>query len=636
VRSFFLRLPAVCFVAASAACSGGGTTATPTDAGAIASDSGTTSDGGGNTDDGGGSSDGGPVNPCPLMSGGQLRFDQDLHGVWAAAKDDVWLVGDKGRVLHWNGVALAPRASGTTTDFQGVWGRSGDDVWLVGNGQILHWDGQALLDATPKNVPALGLRAVSGTADGLVFAGGDKGLVIRRGKDGVWQQEKSASQLDIQALAVVDAGLVWAVGPQGQALKLSGGSWSTTQMPKASKTLRAVTASPQGRLFAAGDKGYLAATGATTWDETPANDPQSRDLFGIWAPADDEAWALGAKGALLHYIGKKWQLEDIAGTYMKTRTFYAATGNGGPAAQRFGYAVGAAGAGVRFDGSAWQDFEARLKANLNAVAAADDGALYAVGQGGLWLRAADAKSEFLDMAAPVTSADLVDVISDGGDVWAVGARASCTDKCGVLVGRQAGAWVVEQPLAGKPLAGIARLGAGDLLVVAQTGEAARRKAGQWTSEATGSQLPLASVSASGGEAFAVGGFCSILHRKADGVWEAESVDGCASDLARVLTWGNGEAAAVGKDDGSVLVRQNGKWSVVSQNPGSGLYGLTRKTDGTVVAVGFGGALVVGKPGGAWQKLEGCPSFLQGVAASAKGTVAVGQAGAVFLVAEKLP
>ena len=131
---------------ATAACSGGGTTST-TDAGGSATDGGsTTSDGGGKSDGGSTATDGGPVNPCPLMTGGQLRFDDDLHGVWAAAKDDVWLVGDKGRVLHWNGVALAPRATGTTTDFQAVWGQGKNDVWMVGNGQILHWDGQTLAD----------------------------------------------------------------------------------------------------------------------------------------------------------------------------------------------------------------------------------------------------------------------------------------------------------------------------------------------------------------------------------------------------------------------------------------------------------------------------------------------------------
>mgnify|MGYP003347110464 CR=1 FL=1 len=175
----------------------------------------------------------------------------------------------------------------------------------------------------------------------------------------------------------------------------------------------------------------------------------------------------------------------------------------------------------------------------------------------------------------MTGADLVDVVSDGADVWAVGNLPACTDACGVLIGRQNGAWVVEQPLQGKPLAGIARLGAGELLVVAQTGQAARRKDGKWTSEATGSELPLASVSAAAGEAFAVGGFCAVLHRKADGTWEAENVDGCASDLGRVLALGPGVAGFEPGEE--VLLYPAIGWGLHEDRPDPGfeIFGVPR-------------------------------------------------------------
>jgi hypothetical protein len=247
----------------------------------------------------------------------------------------------------------------------------------------------------------------------------------------------------------------------------------------------------------------------------------------------------------------------------------------------------------------------------------------------LLLRAASAGAPFYDLAAAVTAADLNDVTADGG-VWAVGAG-------GVTVhGGAVGGSKVEMVPGSKDLFGIARYGSDVMIAVGDGGTIAVRSllGGTWSAEASTTQLPLRSVAASGSDAFAVGDFGTIVHRDGSGKWSAED-SGVIEDLHRVVAWGGGEAMAVGAN-GLILLRQQGKWSTVFQAPGSHLYGAARKADGTLIAVGFGGAVVVGKVGGTFKKLDGGPSWMLGVAAASGGVVAVGSSGSVFTVAEILP
>ena len=570
-----------------------------------------------------------------------LRFDEDLHAAWGTDPSDVWVVGKKGRILHWNGKTLAPRASGTSADLFAVGGFHAQDVYFAGNGVILQWNGTQISDVTPPEHKTAVFRAMHAAPGGpSLYVAGDNGVIVRRNQ-GVWTTEVTPTPLNLRGIWAAGSGVVWAVGEQGQALKLSGGSWSATAIPKAGKTLRVVTASPDGRFFAAGDGGFLGVTSTGVWEATAGNDLKNRNLAGLWARSDSEAWAIGDEGALLQFSpgNKKWDLAEIAGTYMKTQSFSAMWGAQGKNAAAFAVAVGQLGAGVRFDGEKWLDWRAETSADLRAVASADDGALYACGDGGLLLRAADGQAAFVDLAAPVSAATLHDVVAGGepGSVWAVGqlgASGQAGAQAGLVVQRKTDGSFQVGPAAASELRGVARLGSG-ILAVGSGGVAVSGTFGAWKTEATGSQLGLESVAVAGSIAYAVGDFGTILRRAADGVWSGED-SGELANLKRVVAWSETEAAAVG-DGGVVLVRGASGWKKAFESPGVFLYGLARRADGTLLAVGYGGALVVGKPGGTFQKLPGgVPNILHDIATTASGTVAVGKKGGVFQVAEKLP
>ena len=580
-----------------------------------------------------------------LLTARSLQFTDDMNAVWGAGADDVWWVGSAGRVLHWNGSTLSPRDPGVTVDLYGVGGRNGAEVYVVGDGVILRWDGATWHTETPQT-PTL-LRSVHVPDDGsTVMAAGDGGVVLRRSDAGTWTPEDTGSKLNIHAIHVQSVGQAWAVGDQGRALKLAGGAWSETDMPGAnSRVLRAITASPQGRLFACGDGGYLAATDETkTWVKTLANDGDTpRDLRGLWARSSTDAWAIGSHGALLHLDGKKWQVESIAGTYMKTASFLGLFGGATADGQPFGYAVGVAGAGLTFlpgqpdaaDAAArddrWLDFRAETAADLLAIHAGDDTALVTCGTAGVVLQASSPDGVFVDLAAPVTGADVPDCALIGGTAWIVTAGGY------VGQGTATGGWSLEALHPNKPLTGLARLGGSGLLAVGSGGFAASYD-GTWHPETTGVQFDLRSVAVTGDVAYAVGKFGVALRRAADGAWTKETT-GNLGTLARVVAWGDGEAAAV-SEEGVLLVRgagATGTWKQASETPGQLLYGITRRADGLLIAVGYAGTLITGQPAGPFAThLKNVPNLLNHVACTSKGCLAVGQKGGIFHVAESLP
>ena len=65
-----------------------------------------------------------------------------LKGVWGSASEDVFAVGARGAIVHWDGVAWSAMSSGTSQNLWDVWGSSSGDVYAVGDaGTVLRYDG---------------------------------------------------------------------------------------------------------------------------------------------------------------------------------------------------------------------------------------------------------------------------------------------------------------------------------------------------------------------------------------------------------------------------------------------------------------------------------------------------------------
>src|SRR5438094_2467970 len=96
--------------------------------------------------------------------------------VWGASPSDVFVVGDGGKILHYNGASWAAQLSGTTQFLFAVWGASGSDVFAVGDtGTILHYDGKGWL-AQPSGTTQ-SVNGVWGSTGSDGVAVGDNGTI---------------------------------------------------------------------------------------------------------------------------------------------------------------------------------------------------------------------------------------------------------------------------------------------------------------------------------------------------------------------------------------------------------------------------------------------------------------------------
>jgi hypothetical protein len=99
---------------------------------------------------------------------------EDLNGIWGFAQNDVWAVGAKGTILHFDGSAWTQIDSGTTLDLFDIWGATPDDIWAVGGtyeeqAVFLHWDGVAWNDTTPGG-EARAYISISGSSADDVYS----------------------------------------------------------------------------------------------------------------------------------------------------------------------------------------------------------------------------------------------------------------------------------------------------------------------------------------------------------------------------------------------------------------------------------------------------------------------------------
>ncbi|MDP7628409.1 MAG: hypothetical protein QF530_10930 [SAR202 cluster bacterium] len=85
-------------------------------------------------------------------------FVKALFKVWGSGADDVYMVGQNGVVLHWNGEILEELHLGVSEDLIAVWGTGPNRVAIVGgrrNGAVVLWNGNEWRRAEVGNFPGL-------------------------------------------------------------------------------------------------------------------------------------------------------------------------------------------------------------------------------------------------------------------------------------------------------------------------------------------------------------------------------------------------------------------------------------------------------------------------------------------------
>jgi photosystem II stability/assembly factor-like uncharacterized protein len=281
---------------------------------------------------------------------------KDLTGVWGSGKNDVYVVGAAGTILHTaDGKTWQPLDAKTSENLQGVWGSGAKRVFIVGsNGTVLRSADQGstwssvntgsnedlvgifgldtselyivghmgtILHSTDDGVTwqkqtsgtSLYLFGVWASSSTNVFVGGDKGTILHSVDHGAtWTAQANPDQTLIPGKATSyirgfwgsSATDVWAVGyPYATGMLHStdaGSTWTATKITGYPWGWEAMWAASATELYFAGHDGDVRGTldSGATW--YPQNTGTTVNLFGIWGSGPSDIYAVGALGTIIH------------------------------------------------------------------------------------------------------------------------------------------------------------------------------------------------------------------------------------------------------------------------------------------------------------------------------------------------
>lgn len=236
-----------------------------------------------------------------------------VHGTSA---NDVWLVGEKGRITHWDGAAFTETTPVTTATLYGVWAAAPDDVWAVGgtpdapaspNAVVLHYDGRAWSAVDVGETRKIPFFKVWGASKDDLYVVGDAGAVWHRVQN-AWKYEGGVAQGRLTTVSGCSATEVYAVGGR-EVLVSDGVTWrSLTQSEpridplEIKSDVNGVACGPNGVVIVGGGSLKLRLVkdgkdGDTKRWETDFGSEPFVDLHGAWADPTGAYWGAGGQFA---------------------------------------------------------------------------------------------------------------------------------------------------------------------------------------------------------------------------------------------------------------------------------------------------------------------------------------------------
>lgn len=357
--------------------------------------------------------------------------DGGYRAVFGAGKNDVYVVGDKGYVSHYNGkvwtalpkysggnlagawadstgrlVAVGEKGtvaryerpwqeqnSGVSMTLRALWGHGPTDLFAVGDNYLLRWDGkqwgstQVTVKGTASSATLTGLWGSSATDLLAVgnFTRSEGQIYAYNGA--TWSEAKGGStSMGMPLYAVWTSGAKdsYAAGSStissvAPILYSDGSGWKNHQR-SAAVTTRDLFGFAGTKVYAVGSGGTIQSWGysGTSWSKETSG--VTSQLNGVWGASASSLVAVGEKGVILtkNTTGTTW----TRASSNTTADLYEVWGSLASDV----YAVGASGAVVRFDGKSWQPEITGVSADLRAVWGDAVGWVYAVGDKGKILR----------------------------------------------------------------------------------------------------------------------------------------------------------------------------------------------------------------------------------------------------------
>ena len=386
-----------------------------------------------------------------------LPIGVNLNAVWPFEPHDVWVVGDGGVALHFDGRAFRQVETATWDDLVAIWANSADDLWVLGStGTLLHWNGRRFeiiwhpasflkyyetpnvpraidrlqplaghpaaraklpVELADEKEPTVVLRDIWGTTDGqLWIAGGITGrrrerelvpeefALVRHFDGSAWHSEVGKVPSALTALWGTSANDLWALSDDLRASHWQGQDWSTARA--------ALTPDAFSQLH----------LHAPNWvPERYGVQPPA--YAGVWQQRAEDSWVIRNQDG--HEVVERFDFrrdELVAGSGNARLTFERGTLRDirGSSASDV-WLVGSTGLLLHFDGVRWRGLKTKPlppRDNVSAAWVVEPSEVWAVGVRGVVLRW---DGQVLnDMPRP-SSDDLLAVWGERSDeIWAVG------------------------------------------------------------------------------------------------------------------------------------------------------------------------------------------------------------------------
>jgi hypothetical protein len=258
----------------------------------------------------------------------------NYNAVAGSAPDNVFMVGDQGTILHWDGFALTPEASGTIANLRGVSVVDPTLAYAVGEqGTVLRrQDGVWLIE--PPLTTAV-LNAVHAWKTYAVTVG-EQGIILNN-RQGTWELVPNSRTDNFYAVTDTNDG-VKAIGSLGIVVQVEYANSTiagTATIPGYTKVLAGAVRYALGALFVGVDGGffYWVGNASTRIDGLPQKflravsfvdgtawmvgheglvvskrengaplvvaTPDERWLTGVYAASADDVWVVGRSGVIM-------------------------------------------------------------------------------------------------------------------------------------------------------------------------------------------------------------------------------------------------------------------------------------------------------------------------------------------------
>ncbi len=235
-------------------------------------------------------------------------------GIWSGAQS-VLAIATDGTIVQRAGATWTPMTTPNPNfrALRAIWGSSDQDVWVVGQRALLwHYDGATWSEvAVPATAAGNDLAALWGTTSSDVFAVGAFGTILHF--DGaMWTRETGGGTGSLIGIWGASSADIWAIGSQGQLVHWNGTIWDdSSSLPGTFSGVTGIWGSGPSQIFISAAAGVVWAFDGNAWAKQQL--PTTGDFSAVWGRSSGDVYVVGA-GAF-HFNGAAWTDIQPAGAF---------------------------------------------------------------------------------------------------------------------------------------------------------------------------------------------------------------------------------------------------------------------------------------------------------------------------------